>query len=562
MNRSAPNTLALCVVLGLLAAPPAPAVAADCAERMAADPSAWRVLPPGTEGRLRRAATALAPQWHFDGVSVVCDRAKVTLCAEPGAGCHEVTLGDPSVRCEGEEAGGWCVGPGLASEALRSSLAGQVSGVRWVELRARPVASASPEPGDGLPWSALAVALSWLLLPLLLAWPVARLLGDRPRHLVVLGLLVILGLPLLLGARLGVWDTLLPGLLFAAGLLLARQPGRVLLLVFGATLFAVLLGEVAARVALDAPAAVPRPERARLGLQPEDWDPPCMSLYPETYGSADTRLADWQDASRRVLHVGDSLVFGGEVAAGETFVGRLDAAPDAVRHLNLGVPDTGADHHLLALRAWLPRLKPHAVVLYVYAGNDLQDIGRRYACCDLGPLLSFEAAGLPSRCEEPDWRLTPRGLLARSPAPYPLRVGATWSALAAHMVHLLPQLTHSLDRDDRPAHGLAVPPDALTKHRALMDAVAAELRAVSVPGVVVGLPYRRAVEGEHDDEAHAWLRGMLANAAAAGLHVVDASPAFSERPPGFWAGGAAWNEHLGPVGHAQMATFLERALPE
>ena len=62
-----------------------------------------------------------------------------------------------------------------------------------------------------------------------------------------------------------------------------------------------------------------------------------------------------------VLHLGDSMVYGTGVAESDRFTSLLNhRSPDA-QHVNAGFPGTGADHHLTALRAWLPILKPDAV---------------------------------------------------------------------------------------------------------------------------------------------------------------------------------------------------------
>ncbi len=507
-------------------------------------------------------ATGLAPRWRFDGVSVVCDHAILQLCEGADGACHEVRLGDPSVACDGEVAGGWCVEVGPASGELVAALEASASPPRWTELLERPVAAVARRPAPTpFPWRPVLIALAWILLPLLLAGLVLKATAGRPRLRAGTAALVVLVPPLLLVQHVGLWDALLPALLFALALALGSRGARVRSLFLWSSGLSLVGGELLARLLLPTPATPPPPQQARFELRPEDWDPQCMALYPEVYGSGDTRLRDWDEEPRRVLHLGDSLVFGGEVDATDTFVGRLDAGRAEVEHLNLGVPGTGPDHHLLALRAWLPRVKPQAVVVYVYAGNDLQDIGRDYACCQMGPLVDLATAGLPARCSEPDWWLPPKGVLARSPAPYSLRVAATWSSLAAAVVQDLPRVTSGLERDHHVLSTAAVPPGALIRHRALMQAIADQLRAAGLPGVVVGLPYRRALEVGPDDPAHGWLEGMLANAAAAGLPTLDASPVFSERPPGFWAGGEAWNEHLGPLGHRRLADWLSRELP-
>ena len=69
---------------------------------------------------------------------------------------------------------------------------------------------------------------------------------------------------------------------------------------------------------------------------------------------------------------------------------RVEASADVV---NLGIDGTGSDVHLEILRAYLPALKPHVVLVAFYA-NDVHDVlqGRFSRECHRGYVLSYQDA--------------------------------------------------------------------------------------------------------------------------------------------------------------------------
>ena len=72
------------------------------------------------------------------------------------------------------------------------------------------------------------------------------------------------------------------------------------------------------------------------------------------------------------------------------------------------------------------------VVLYLNAANDLADMDQPYACCGHGPLFDQAEPELGWRCPSPNWAFPLSTLLARSPAPYSLRVAAGVAHSAAY----------------------------------------------------------------------------------------------------------------------------------
>jgi hypothetical protein len=75
---------------------------------------------------------------------------------------------------------------------------------------------------------------------------------------------------------------------------------------------------------------------------------------------------------RLIAVVGDSFTFGLGVNDGETFVSRLNR-DGTNTFLNLSIPGFSTDQQALLLEDELPRVRPDAVWLAVYVGNDLLD---------------------------------------------------------------------------------------------------------------------------------------------------------------------------------------------
>ncbi len=82
------------------------------------------------------------------------------------------------------------------------------------------------------------------------------------------------------------------------------------------------------------------------------------------------KLAD----QKRILAIGDSFTLGMQVADNETFPARLSQElGDSVSILNAGVPGYGTEQATGLMRRLIPLVQPEAVLLTIYAGNDLRD---------------------------------------------------------------------------------------------------------------------------------------------------------------------------------------------
>jgi lysophospholipase L1-like esterase len=323
----------------------------------------------------------------------------------------------------------------------------------------------------------------------------------------------------------------------------------------------VLVAELGARLLLAPPAPVPPPQQARLVFSPEARETACLALFPEIYPDAQPQRPE--GAKRVVLHLGDSMVLGTGVEPADRFTDRLDRANPETHHLNAGFPGTGPDHHLAVLRAWLHDLRPDAVVLYLYPGNDLVDLDRAYACCDHGPLLDDAFA---SSCPAPDWAFPPGALLARSPAPYLLRTAASHLAIAAHLNAAFSRVTSTLEPRLGDAAGTPEAEAAWSRYAGVLAAIRelAAQRGVTLTAVL--LPTRVALEpGAAPSHAAAVSDRMARVVKQESIQLLDARPLFASQGRDgtyghLFGDGVSWDEHLSSEGHAAVAGWLQDAL--
>ena len=253
------------------------------------------------------------------------------------------------------------------------------------------------------------------------------------------------------------------------------------------------------------------------------------------------------------------MVYGTGVGSDDRFTTLLSAKSPDAQHLNAGFPGTGPDHHLTVLRAWLPALKPDAVVLYLYPGNDLLDLDRPYACCDHGPLLGSH---FESRCQAPSWAFPFRALLARSPAPYPLRASSAHLHLAAHLSAAFSRVTASLEPSLGDAAGTQEAESAWSRYGGSLAAIRDLTAEHKVTLTAVLLPTRVALEpGAAPSHATGVADRMLTVARQESLQVLDARPWIAPlAQDGSYAhlfgDGVTWDEHLSEAGHESFATWL------
>jgi hypothetical protein len=262
------------------------------------------------------------------------------------------------------------------------------------------------------------------------------------------------------------WDAAIEGFLFGAGFLWSSHQavahrGNVALLV-GALVVSLLLVELLTRVLLPpapgfAGAGGPHPLRID-GWRPDPWeilakDLVCSVVYGDGYAPildlsraprdvmTPQTFSPRADATRRVLHLGNSMPFGFGVRREETVTAALERLEPGVQHINAAVPATAPDAYLAGLKRWVETHPIDLVVMHVYEAHDLDSLDSLYPCCDWQSLLVYDSAGATLRCAEatePD-----RGhvgwmrLRYHHPPPYLLRALVPASAAASYLTALM-----------------------------------------------------------------------------------------------------------------------------
>jgi len=443
-------------------------------------------------------------------------RVEATVCAN--ARCRLVVLTYPSPKCGGFVAGPWCVRtkgkalPLAHEAALRRALAGDTIAKVW-KTRSAPSRSSPPDPPgprfEPEPGATNALAylfaVLYLIVPLGLGWGGGRLLRRRRNRgyqsrwaaVAFIGGFVALALVLVPFVRLALWDLVsLAGLLgtgayVGASDMSKRWDRRNLALMAGSTLVSLLFVEVALRW-LVAPAPAFVKARDLTIMRDRRLDDDWAKIYPGTYPKRFRRLIKAPPDTRwRVIHVGDSMVYGVGTAKPKRFTSLLDGRIPRAAHHNAGVPGSGTDFHYLVIRRWLAHMKADHVVHYVYPTNDLVELDRPHEVCDRGSLLIYGKSGLRARCQRPPH--DPTSLLApysrsldRRPAPYPLLVATSFSSLARHLCALRLRFRLRLHRHSHPR--------AIRHFTRIMQQSQKLSRAQGVAYTIVVLPDRRDLE--------------------------------------------------------------------
>lgn len=255
---------------------------------------------------------------------------------------------------------------------------------------------------------------------------------------------------------------------------------------------------------------------------------------------------------RRILFVGDSFTAGSEVAAGELFTARVEAAMGEVEVWNAGVGGYSTLQELRLLEQILPVCSPRAVVLVVYE-NDLVDNLMPYFS-GLGPRPHVVVRDQQVQVvDAPDLARFARFLMPAPAAFWCYRHLASYRAL--HKNLFLPSAGErlaSLEQSER----AAVP--AADQRIAMAWLLAQTSRVVRATGsqlLLVAIPTRDQVRAGAA-AAHDWLRTWCAE------HDV---PFLSTLPALQQAGAAAYFEldiHLTAAGHDSVARVLAPFLGE
>ena len=149
------------------------------------------------------------------------------------------------------------------------------------------------------------------------------------------------------------------------------------------------------------------------------------------------RVPSRPGTTRRVLHIGDSMVFGANVPRDRTFTARLDELEPDVQHLNGGISGTAPDDYLVVLRRWVERQPVDMAVMYLFAGNDLTGIDAPHPCSAWQPILTYDDGKARLRfasAPRTAHGLGVQWLLHNSPLPYLLRAMIAGGSAAAAFV--------------------------------------------------------------------------------------------------------------------------------
>jgi hypothetical protein len=415
--------------------------------------------------------------------------------------------------------------------------------------------------------------------------------GNAASILVGMGFLLVAVLVYWRFPIIGIWDAALEFILLCSGMLVAFQRAvaswRDVLLAACALLVSLFLLELACRFVLPAPPVfaitggahvfLEDALRADPELQPADTrskEIVCSVVYGDEYPGVlglppDRSLvlpATYRPrpgVTRRVLHLGDSMLFGLGVARDETFTAVLERLEPGVEHINGGIYGTAPDAYLALLRRWLAMHPVDEVIMYPFEGNDVCDVDGPYPCCDWQPLLSYGSDGVSLRCAKPTppdlHHATWTWLRYNSPPPYLLRVLIGHSAAAAYVSAVL-VVTGQASSLITPNTDEA----RLTHIEAIFRAARAETRARDIPFVVVVLPTRQRLEDPRRSGDGGMAQALVDAAHRAGVPALDASEVvrsgMARGTPLFLGPKEQRNVHFNADGHALVGQWLHSEL--
>jgi hypothetical protein len=379
--------------------------------------------------------------------------------------------------------------------------------------------------------------------------------------------------------RLGAWDALWLGLLGGLGFLGSSHVAfgtRERIIVPVAVLACGLCAlEAGFRLVAPAPPRFPMQEphlfltgqeREMLfqggGAQPAE--AVCRTAYRSFWNTGDWLDKELSDAlpaaftprpqvSRRVLHLGDSMVLGFRLPREATFEAALERLEPGVEHVNAGMRGTAPDDFLAVLPAWLDRAHFDEVVLYLNELNDLIELDSGHPCTGDKSLFTYDGLGPALRPPTPPRGRGKLNWILRAPAPYLVRalvdhsvvdafLAATWNGI---------QLPSDLSNQDE---------DTALRHLdALLRAAQDELKARGIPLRIVDFPVPARPQGPAGDAGRPGNKmggHMLEVARRLNVPVYDAGewirPALQRGEPILQPDGT----HFNAAGNANMARWL------
>jgi len=259
--------------------------------------------------------------------------------------------------------------------------------------------------------------------------------------------------------------------------------------------------------------------------------------------------------ARRVLHVGDSMVFGANVAREHTFTVKLGELEPGVQHINGGISGMAPDDYLAVLRSWVAREPVDLVVMYLFAGNDLIGMDAPHPCSNWESLLVYDGGHATLRfpsAPHSDRRIGLQWLLTNSPLPYLGRVMIAGHSTAAAFL--------GARLDSWSAQAAGVPPEVQMEHlESILRSARDELHQKHIAFVVVVLPAAGAIDmpGGPSDVLSKWVRGITERLHLPELDATEpirAALARGEKPI------QGDQVHFNEAGHTLMAQWLHERL--
>jgi hypothetical protein len=415
----------------------------------------------------------------------------------------------------------------------------------------------------------------------------------------------------------GLWDGIAEGLLCGCGIVCAAHrvfaDRRNIWLTTGSIVVACMLLELGARLFLGRPPAFPTGDgpsfflpnllrtaapdaavfrsagipfslaRAVLvrtdlsqppGLVPPSERPPAALLTTElvcsiAYGAAYTgfvdvgrepsivfpaRFAPRPGATRRVLHIGDSMVFGSDTPRAQTFTADLEKLEPDVQHINGGISGMAPDDYLVVLRSWLARQPVDLAVMYLFEGNDLNGLDAPHPCSNWQPILSYEGGHAELRfpsAPHNEQGIGLRWLVVNSPIPYLGRVLIVGhSAAAAFLGSAVAawSVRDGAEHLDVQLHHL----------EAILRSARDELRERHIPFVVVVLPHGGRLRRPDAPAAFASDVGAISH--RLDLHELDATDLIRDALARGETPLQSDDTHFNEAGHWLMANWLHARL--
>ncbi len=476
------------------------------------EPSAWAqtpVLPPSAGAALERTFGATQGAWSLDSATIGPQSIVGRACTA-GHACVDFRIAPPTPQCVGMAIAAGCL---TATSADAQTTAGLVAVLRSF---ANPWRTTSPPRHAPVEPPSLLLALCiWLAAPTALAFAVALPLRRRRQApgvtFLALGAVLWLALGVagsLLGGFWLLWDGVAMGCLAALCWLvvLTRVSATRVALTLTSTVLGLLLLEGALRVlhvnqpGITVPLGPPWHLNGDVATAAAVREPGFCALWGPPNGDAQgcpaVEAIDLQP--RAMLHIGDSMLEGSGVDRSRSLTVWLEKLAPGTSHLNTGLGNSSLDLQAAIARRWLARSSFRMVVLHVFAGNDLLEIGMPRMYCGDRSVLVTDKAGTRERCPEPI-RDSSRfqEILRFSPPPFPLHWLASYSLVVRAVAR---QFLWASTASAGPNSPRA---EALADYRSALEFLLSTTRANQIPVVAVMMPNRRSLrrtEFQHDAE--------------------------------------------------------------